>query len=81
MPETASLEMVEGGLYRNSCNAELRLIQLACVDDEIRRSFETLAPGLWVARQQTIFGRNRWLVTAEGMTLAGYARVTEEPTE
>lgn len=75
-----TLEMVEGGLYRNVLNAELRLIAPAYCNSEVRRSFDVLAPGLWVAEGEALVGVQQWLVTAEGMAACGYSRVTEEPT-
>jgi hypothetical protein len=77
----ASLEMVEGGLYRNAVGAELCLIGPAYRNDEVRAVFKTLAPGLWVAKVRTDWGSGMWLVTAEGMAECGYSRVTKEPTE
>lgn len=81
MPDTASLEMVEGGLYRNEVGAELCLIGPAYGIDAIQAVFKTLAPGLWVAKLRTDWGSGTWLVTAEGMVLAGYTLITEEPTD
>ncbi|WP_280465980.1 hypothetical protein [Nocardia brasiliensis] len=81
MAETTELEMVEGGLYRNTLGAELRLVHPACYDGTLTRSFELLAPGLWIAEQRSILGTRAWLVTAEGLRECGYVLVSKEPAD